>query len=123
MLIRPDPTRTFVIIDESSYSINDGFFGDNMIGYDPVQPGSWAFTNVPATDHNMSGSMSLADGHSEIHRWSDIRTSTAPVFGATPNNRPVGESCQNRRNELGLPCNKAPRQFLPLANLHEGGEQ
>ncbi|MEI6782423.1 MAG: prepilin-type N-terminal cleavage/methylation domain-containing protein [Verrucomicrobiota bacterium] len=88
-LIRPGPTRTFVIIDESPYSINDGFFADNMIGYDPVQPGSWAFTDVPATYHNMSGSMSLADGHSEIHRWKDIRTTTAPVFASSPNNKDV----------------------------------
>jgi prepilin-type N-terminal cleavage/methylation domain-containing protein len=88
-LNRPGPARTFVIIDESPYSINDGFFADNMIGYDPMQPNSWAFTDVPATYHNMSGSLSLADGHSEIHRWSDKRTTTAPVFASSPNNKDV----------------------------------
>jgi len=85
-LARPGPAQTFVILDESSYSINDSFFADNMVGYDPIQPGSWAFTDVPATYHSMSGSLSLADGHSEIHRWRDIRTTTAPVFAASPNN-------------------------------------
>ena len=60
-----------------------------MAGYDPIQPASWAFTDVPATYHSMSGSLSLADGHSEIHRWRDIRTTTAPVFAASPNNPDV----------------------------------
>ncbi len=44
---------------------------------------------VPATYHSMSGSLSLADGHSEIHRWRDKRTTTAPVFAASPNNPDV----------------------------------
>ena len=88
-LLRPGPAQTFVILDESPYSINDGFFADNMVGYDPIQPASWAFTDVPATYHNMSGSLSLADGHSEIHRWRDRRTTTAPVFAASPNNADV----------------------------------
>ncbi len=85
-LIRPGPVRTFVIVDESPNSINDGFFADNMVGYDPIQPTVWAFTDVPATYHRMSGSFSFADRHSEIQRWRDIRTTTAKVFAASPNN-------------------------------------
>ena len=88
-LIRPGPSQTMVIIDESGYSINDGFFADDMVGYDPRQPSAWAFTDVPATYHAMAGSLSLADGHSEIHRWRDARTATAKVFSPSPNNQDV----------------------------------
>ena len=85
-LIRPGPAQTFVILDESRYSINDVFFANNMAGYDPLQPSTWAFTDVPATYHNQAGSLSFADGHSEIHRWRDGRTMTAVTFAPSPNN-------------------------------------
>ncbi len=88
-LIRPGPAQTFVILDESRNSINDVFFALNMSGYDPRQPTAWAFTDIPATYHSMAGSLSFADGHSEIHKWRDARTATAPIFAASPNNADV----------------------------------
>ena len=88
-LIRPGPANTFVILDESRHSINDVFFALNMAGYDPRQPSAWAFTDIPATYHNQAGSLSFADGHSEIHNWRDRRTATALIFAASPNNLDV----------------------------------
>jgi prepilin-type N-terminal cleavage/methylation domain-containing protein len=83
---RPGPTKTFVILDESAVTINDGFFAVNMAGFDPNQPGSLAFVDTPATFHGKSGSLSFADGHSEIHRWRDPRTVKAALFEGSPNN-------------------------------------
>ena len=79
--------NTFVILDESPQSINDGFFAVPMDTYDPLNLPGKAFVDVPATYHNKCGSFSFADGHSEIHKWHDDRTITVPIFGASPNNK------------------------------------
>jgi prepilin-type N-terminal cleavage/methylation domain-containing protein len=83
---RPGPSGIMVILDESSITINDAFFAINMAGYDPYQTSAEAFVDVPATYHNKAGSWSLADGHSEIHKWRDGRTVKAQLFEASPNN-------------------------------------
>ena len=85
-MIRPGPAKTFVILDESKWTINDGFFAVPMSTYDPNTPAALAFVDVPATFHNNAGSLSFADGHSEIHRWKDGRTVKAMLFEASPNN-------------------------------------
>ncbi len=85
-MIRPSPTGVFVILDESRYTINDAYFAVNMDGYDPRADGVKAFTDVPATFHNKAGSLSFADGHSEIHKWLDPRTMTSGLFTPSPNN-------------------------------------
>ena len=85
-MVRPGPANTFVILDESPVSINDEFFAPSMEGYDPRTPGSFRFADVPATYHNMAGSFSFADGHSELHKWRDARTAKAGLGAASPNN-------------------------------------
>src|SRR6185436_11827378 len=71
--IDPGPTHTFVLLDERADSLNDGHFDLYMRGY-PQQPGQWAMLNWPASYHNKAGGLSFADGHSEIKRWLDSRT-------------------------------------------------
>ena len=85
-MTRPGPAKTFVILDESALTINDAFFAINMAGFDPYQPGTLAFVDVPATFHNNAGSLSFADGHSEVHKWRDRRTAKARLFEGSPNN-------------------------------------
>ena len=86
-MVRPGPVDTFVILDESKVTINDGFFAVGpMNTYDPYNPADMRFTDVPATFHNHAGSLSFADGHSEIHRWLDPRTITAGLFQTSPYN-------------------------------------
>jgi prepilin-type N-terminal cleavage/methylation domain-containing protein/prepilin-type processing-associated H-X9-DG protein len=85
-MIRPGPANTFVILDESKWTINDGFFAVPMETYDPNQPAAKAWVDIPATYHGNAGSLSFADGHSEIHRWRDGRTATAGLFASSPNN-------------------------------------
>ena len=59
------PATTWVMIDENSFSINDGWFV-----CDPNTPNTWF--DVPASYHNGAGGLSYADGHSEIKKWKDI---------------------------------------------------
>ena len=85
-MVRPGAANTFVILDESKWTINDGFFAVPMETYDPFQPSALAFVDVPATFHSNAGSLSFADGHSEIHHWRDARTATARLFAGSPGN-------------------------------------
>lgn len=66
----PEPTKFFVTIDEHADSINDGYF---INGFNVSQWG-----DIPASYHNGSGSLSFADGHSELHKWLS-RTTKIPV--------------------------------------------
>jgi prepilin-type N-terminal cleavage/methylation domain-containing protein/prepilin-type processing-associated H-X9-DG protein len=67
------PTRIFVILDERSDSINDGFFGVDMSntgelnGEGAVKP--YWIVDYPATFHSQSANVSFADGHVEFHKW------------------------------------------------------
>lgn len=55
------PANVFVFLDEHPDTINDGFF---MNRWDEYQWG-----NLPASYHNGAGTLTFADGHSEMHRW------------------------------------------------------
>ena len=76
------PVTTMVLLDEREDSINNGYFGINMNGYphppNAGNPGAYAFFDFPAFYHNRAGGMAFADGHSEIHKWMDGRT-TPPI--------------------------------------------
>jgi len=88
-LVDPPPSRLFCFIDEREDSIDDGAFG-----VDCERPDSAIIiVNYPASYHNKAGGLTMADGHAEIHKWLDPRT-TPPVqktlltyFVTTPNNR------------------------------------
>jgi prepilin-type N-terminal cleavage/methylation domain-containing protein/prepilin-type processing-associated H-X9-DG protein len=71
-LVDPGPAMTWVLIDEHPDSINDGFFVIDMRGY--PNPGSAALPDFPASYHNGAGGLSFADGHAEIRKWKDPRT-------------------------------------------------
>jgi len=74
---RPAPSTAFVFVDESLYTIDDGFFAVR------VNEDIWA--NFPASRHGDSGSFSFADGHSELKHWTvpSTRTLNDP-WGNTP---------------------------------------
>jgi prepilin-type N-terminal cleavage/methylation domain-containing protein len=85
-LVRPGPVNTFVFLDEG-LSINNGLFGTDMDTYDPNDMANKKTTDVPATYHDMAGSFSFSDGHSEIHKWRDPRTAEPKGYGfVSPNN-------------------------------------
>ena len=57
----PDPSNTFVFLDEHCDTINDGFFVNRLDTY------QWG--NLPGSYHNNAANLSFADGHVESHRW------------------------------------------------------
>jgi prepilin-type N-terminal cleavage/methylation domain-containing protein/prepilin-type processing-associated H-X9-DG protein len=75
--VNPGPTMTIVFLDERVDSINDGEWCSSMSGW-PNQTASWKIVDFPGSYHGGAGSFSFADGHSEIHKWRDSRT-TPPL--------------------------------------------
>ncbi len=64
------PAKTFVFVDEHPDSINDSAFATSMAGNMPSDPPSAAYiVDRPANYHNRACGFSIADGHSEIHKW------------------------------------------------------
>ncbi|MCL4180921.1 MAG: type II secretion system GspH family protein [Verrucomicrobia bacterium] len=92
--IDPGPSNSFILLDEREDSINDSFWVVQMAGYpDPAQH---YMVDYPASYHNGAGGFSFADGHSEIKKWVDPRTTPMLKRGAelqlnipSPNNPDV----------------------------------
>ena len=72
----PSPSDVWVFMDEAPDSINDAMFYNNpdktgaLTG--TANGGNWI--DFPSSLHNGAGSLSFADGHSEIHKWKDPAT-------------------------------------------------
>lgn len=74
---RPLPAMAFVFMDESLFTIDDGYFA--------IRVNEDIWQNFPAYRHGGNASMSFADGHSELKRW--IEPSTGKLsdpLGFTP---------------------------------------
>lgn len=63
---RPGPAQAFVFMDESEFTIDDGFFA--------VRVNDDIWQNYAAYRHGGSATMSFADGHGEIKRWLEPST-------------------------------------------------
>jgi prepilin-type N-terminal cleavage/methylation domain-containing protein/prepilin-type processing-associated H-X9-DG protein len=69
-IVNPGPANLFVFIDEREDSINDCVFG---VGAGRRGP-SAHIIDYPASYHNRAAGLSFADGHAEIRKWLDPRT-------------------------------------------------
>ncbi len=81
-ITRPGPSDLWLVMDEHPDSINDSSMAT------PAIPGY--LVDYPASYHNGAGGVTFCDGHSEIHKWKDSRT-TPPLGSAlsiqtSPNN-------------------------------------
>jgi type II secretory pathway pseudopilin PulG len=73
-MVDPGPAMTFVFLDMREDKVNTGSFLVDMSGY-PDRPEQFQFNqDYPASYHHLAGGLSFADGHAEIHRWVDPRT-------------------------------------------------
>lgn len=95
-MISPSPSKCWLFMDEREDSINDGWLAVDMTGWDPSNPGSVILVDYPASYHNKAGGISFCDGHSEIKKWTDPRTTPVLRKGqllslgvASPNNKDV----------------------------------
>jgi prepilin-type N-terminal cleavage/methylation domain-containing protein/prepilin-type processing-associated H-X9-DG protein len=80
-VLNPDPSMAFVFIDENLFTISDGRFFVNTQAvnlWGTSVPMEWA--DVPAARHGGTGTLSFADGHSELHLW--VEPSTPLLNGA-----------------------------------------
>ncbi len=68
----PGPERTFVLMDENPYAINDGTVAIPAA----AASGNTYLIDFPSGSHGATGVISFADGHGMIHRWLDRRTYT-----------------------------------------------
>jgi len=74
----PGPSNTLLFWDEREDAINVGNFGIDMSGF-PDHPQATQFDgDLPASYHNRAGGLSFVDGHAEVKRWRDPRT-TPPI--------------------------------------------
>jgi prepilin-type N-terminal cleavage/methylation domain-containing protein/prepilin-type processing-associated H-X9-DG protein len=72
-MIRPGPSDLWVLMDEHPGSINDGSMA--TMAWDATSPaGSEVLVDYPASYHNKACGISFADGHAEIKKWRDART-------------------------------------------------
>jgi prepilin-type N-terminal cleavage/methylation domain-containing protein/prepilin-type processing-associated H-X9-DG protein len=75
----PGASKTFLFLDEREDVINWGSFLTDMDGYQPSNPSLYAFDeDVPGMYHNRACGFSFCDGHSEMKKWIDGRT-TPPI--------------------------------------------
>jgi hypothetical protein len=73
------PTKIFVFLDMREDRVNWSNFMTDMTGYSPPNPSQYSFTSdLPGMYHNLAAGFSMADGHSEMKRWKDSRT-TPPL--------------------------------------------
>jgi prepilin-type processing-associated H-X9-DG protein len=90
----PSPVNLWVMIDESPGSVNDAAFAVEM------QPYGGKWQDGPTTLHNGGCGFAFADGHSEIHKWTDSRTlalnTTSFLFGISQPNNPDIKWVQDR---------------------------
>jgi prepilin-type N-terminal cleavage/methylation domain-containing protein/prepilin-type processing-associated H-X9-DG protein len=77
--------KVFVFLDMRQDKVNWGNFMIDMSGYAPTQPSLYAFTSdLPGMYHDLACGFSFADGHAEMKRWRDGRTTPPLVDGGDP---------------------------------------
>ena len=74
-IFNPGPSGALVFIDESSTTLEDGYFA--------IQVDNRVWQNSPSDRHSRGANVSFADGHSEIYRWRE------PLTGKTFYNQPA----------------------------------
>ena len=65
-IIDPAPSQALVFIDESSKTLEDGYFA--------IQVDNRIWQNDPSDRHNRGANLAFADGHSEIFKWVEPMT-------------------------------------------------
>ena len=81
----PSPDRLFVFLDQRPDFINWGSFLIRMDGNSPSNAALYRWEqDVPGFYHDGAATFSYADGHGEIHRWQDPRTTPPIVPPGTP---------------------------------------
>ena len=92
-IVQPTPANLFVIMDESPYSINEA----TMYAV-AASSGTSYLVDFPAGNHDAAATISFADGHSIIHKWTDPRTISPQNFVQPGQGGVGGPFAQNPNN-------------------------
>jgi prepilin-type N-terminal cleavage/methylation domain-containing protein/prepilin-type processing-associated H-X9-DG protein len=79
----PKPSEIFVFLDEHPDSINDGYF---------LVKSDYSFVewkDLPGSYHDGQAALSFADGHAELHRWTQAETHAPAMPDAAELPRPI----------------------------------
>ena len=103
-MLDPAPAKLYVLLDEHPDGINAGGFANMMV----ENPAAARIIDYPASYHNGAAGISFADGHAEIKKWRDRRTTPPPKYNnslalnvASANNQDMiwlAERTSSRRN-------------------------
>jgi prepilin-type processing-associated H-X9-DG protein len=83
-----------VFLDERVETLSESVFYLSMDG-SPDKPGTAAFFDYPGWAHSGAGSFSFADGHVEIKKWLDPRTTPARLTPSGSGYPPEARSPNN----------------------------
>jgi len=86
-MTNPGPAKTWVLIDESDETINDGLFALQMTGYTGAPNGTEEIIDLPSARHHGAGVVGFADGHVERHQWRDQYVLKGQIPGIVPSPR------------------------------------
>jgi prepilin-type N-terminal cleavage/methylation domain-containing protein/prepilin-type processing-associated H-X9-DG protein len=81
-----NPSNLFVWVDEDEVTIDNGDFRLDSLEL------ATTFGNAPSAMHSQSSAVGFADGHVELHRWSQLQLSTAAYLSGPayrPSNNPT----------------------------------
>jgi prepilin-type N-terminal cleavage/methylation domain-containing protein len=101
----PGPANIFVVLDEQADSLST-LNGDATFAFDPGYISTSEYwRDLPGSYHNGACCLSFADGHSEIHKWSNMGDNgtgkTAyPVLGVTYGATPPWKAPPAMRNSV-----------------------
>jgi prepilin-type processing-associated H-X9-DG protein len=100
-LVDVNPANLYVFIEERPESITDGNFHFDLIKcmdqYGGLTPGNFYIVDYPGIYHENGATLSFADGHTELLKWKDPRTTppTPPsrilLNTSSPNNEDLGK--------------------------------
>jgi prepilin-type N-terminal cleavage/methylation domain-containing protein len=103
-LAKPGPAQVFVLLDEHPDSIDDSAF---ML--DPgYSPGGETWRSLPGSFHDGSGSLSFADGHFELHKWTGGLKTLYPVTYASYPNLPWANVLMTANSDYEWLVSKMP---------------
>lgn len=77
------PSMIFTFLDMREDRVNWSNFMTITDGFVPSDPSAYQLGDLPGFYHNVGCGFSFADGHSEMHRWRDPRT-TPPLGPIDP---------------------------------------
>ena len=114
-MAEPAPASLWVLIDEDEHLINDAAFAVAMTR--PEQMIDW-----PGRYHNSSAGLAFADGHSEVHRWRDARTSIPNNYQANPSDY-LAHKVQPGNKDIIWLQERTSAKALSLTNDQDGSGQ